>query len=81
MTDEQQNQQIKEQRALMKEMTEAYQITFGSDEGQKVLNDLGRRCFANNTTYVPGDATASHVNEGTRSVYLFINQMINHKEK
>ena len=80
MADEQQNQN-QEQQALMKNLTEAYQITFGSNEGKKVLDDLGRRCFVNSTAYVPGDAHASHVNEGTRSVYLFIQNMINHKEK
>lgn len=80
MADEQQNQN-QQQQAAMKVLAENYQIAFGSNEGKAVLEDLSRRCFANNTTYVPGDANASHVNEGTRSVFLFIQNMINYKEK
>jgi hypothetical protein len=36
MADEQQNQN-QEQQALMKNLTEAYQITFGSNEGKKSI--------------------------------------------
>lgn len=79
MTDEQQNQN-EEQLALAKKLAESYQITFGSDEGIEVLKDLSRRCFVSNTTNVPGDANQSAFNEGTRSVFLFLNNMINYKE-
>jgi hypothetical protein len=79
MTDEQQNQN-KEQLAAAKKLAESYQMVFGSDEGIEVLKDLSRRCFVASTTNVPGDANQSAFNEGTRSVLLFVNNMINYKE-
>jgi hypothetical protein len=63
----------------IKNLNTNYKICFGSENGEKVLEDLERRCNANVTTFVKGDSYESAYLEGQRSVYLFIKSMINKK--
>ena len=63
----------------IKNLVTDYKICFGSENGEKVLDDLKRRCNANVTTFVKGDSYESAYLEGHRSVYLFIKSMINKK--
>ena len=58
-----------------------YKTTFGSEGGQRVLEDLKKRCSFNSTTHIKGDSHESAYLEGSRSVVLFINNMINKKDK
>ena len=58
-----------------------YKTTFGSESGQRVLDDLKNRCSFNTTTHIKGDSHESAYLEGSRSVVLFINNMINKKDK
>jgi len=64
----------------IKSLVTNYKICFGSENGEKVFEDLERRCNANITTYVKGDSYESAYLEGQRSVFLFIKSMINKKD-
>ena len=57
----------------------AYKQVFESDNGKKVLEDLEKRCSFHTTTHVKGDSHESAFLEGTRSVILFIKNMLNKK--
>ena len=48
---------------------------FESDEGKRVLEDLKKRCFVNQTTFV-NDSHATAFHEGHRSVVLHILTML-----
>ena len=63
----------------LKELELAYKQTFGSETGEKVLEDLKKRCSFYSTTHVKNDSHESAFLEGTRSVILFINNMLNRK--
>ena len=63
----------------LKELNLAYKQTFESDNGKIVLEDLKKRCSFYNTTHIKGDSHESAFLEGTRSVILFINNMLNKK--
>lgn len=56
-------------------------MTFGSESGQLVLEDLKKRCSFETTTFVQGDSHDTAFREGQRAVVLFINNMLNKKEK
>ena len=58
-----------------------YKITFGSDEGKRVLDDLKKRCHFHNTTHVKGDSHERAFYEGQRSIVVFMENLINQKEK
>lgn len=57
----------------------AYKQVFESDNGKKVLEDLEKRCSYHSTTHIKGDSHESAFLEGTRSVVLFIKNMLNKK--
>ena len=57
-----------------------YKICFSSDEGNRVLSDLEKRCHAFVTTHDKQSPTESAFLEGQRSVLIFIKNMINKKE-
>ena len=57
----------------------AYKQVFESDNGKKVLEDLEKRCSYHTTTHIKGDSHESAFLEGTRSVVLFIKNMLNKK--
>ena len=65
----------------IKQLEIDYKTTFGSESGQRVLDDLKKRCSFNSTTHIKGDSHESAYLEGSRSVVLFINNMINKKDK
>ena len=75
MTDQNNNKKILQLR-------EDYKITFGSDQGKKVLNDLEKRCHEFATTFSK-DSYETAFFEGQRSILIFIKAMIkniNNKE-
>jgi uncharacterized protein (DUF2126 family) len=63
----------------LKQLVIAYKQVFNSDNGKKVLEDLERRCSYHTTTHIKGDSHESAFLEGTRSVILFIKNMLNRK--
>ena len=65
----------------LKQLTIDYKQTFTSESGNKVLEDLKKRCSFNSTTFVQGDSHDTAFREGQRAVVLFINNMLNKKEK
>ena len=65
----------------LKQLTIDYKQTFGSESGEKVLEDLKKRCSFNTTTFVQGDSHDTAFREGQRAVVVFINNMLNKKEK
>ena len=65
----------------LKQLTIDYKQTFASESGEKVLEDLKKRCSFNTTTFVQGDSHDTAFREGQRAVVLFINNMLNKKEK
>lgn len=60
----------------LKEIQQAYTRVFGSEDGKKVLEDLGKRCKVGTTSF-NSDSHVMAFNEGTRSVYLSIQTMLN----
>ncbi len=76
MTDQNNNKKILQLR-------EDYKITFGSDQGKKVLNDLENRCHEFVTTFSKDNSYETAFFEGQRSILIFIKAMIkniNNKE-
>ena len=65
----------------IKQLEIDYKTTFGSESGIRVLDDLKKRCSYHTTTHIKGDSHESAYLEGARSVVLFINNMLNKKEK
>ena len=62
------------------QLVKDYKITFGSDEGKRILDDLKKRSHFYNTTHVKGDSHESAFYEGQRSLVVFIEKLINQKE-
>jgi len=63
----------------LKQLNIAYKQVFNSDNGNKVLEDLEKRCSYHTTTHIKGDSHESAFLEGTRSVVLFIKNMLTKK--
>jgi len=63
----------------LEQLNIAYKQVFESDNGKKVLEDLEKRCSYHTTTHIKGDSHESAFLEGTRSVILFIKNMLNKK--
>ena len=58
-----------------------YRITFDSEEGKKVLNDLEKRCHEFVTTFSKDNSYETAFLEGQRSILIFLKAMIKpHKE-
>ena len=70
--DKEQRQQIEKQIADNQQL---YQRVFNTDDGQKVLKDLEKRCFINHTTYNDSHGQMSF-NEGRRSLYVHIKNLL-----
>ena len=62
------------------ELIKDYQFIFNTDEGKRVLDDLKKRSHFYSTTHVKGDSHESAFFEGQRSLVVFIESLINHKE-
>lgn len=65
----------------IKQLAIDYKTTFRSEAGERVLDDLKKRCSYHTTTHIKGDSHESAYLEGARSVVLFISNMLNKKEK
>ena len=65
----------------LKQLVIDYKQVFTSESGEKVLEDLKKRCSYHTTTHIKGDSHESAYLEGARSVVLFIKNMLNKKEK
>jgi hypothetical protein len=61
------------------QLVKDYKITFGSDEGKRILDDLKKRSHFYNTTHVKGDSHESAFYEGQRSLVVFIENILNQK--
>ena len=64
----------------LEKLIKDYKICFGSDEGKRILDDLAKRCHEFVTTHDKQSATESAFLEGQRSVFIFLNNMVNKKE-
>ena len=53
-----------------------YKQVFTSESGEKVLKDLEGRCNFRITTYVSNDSNGTAFEEGKRTVYLHILNML-----
>tara|TARA_R110002012_G_scaffold77438_1_gene196540 strand:+ start:794 stop:1015 length:222 start_codon:yes stop_codon:yes gene_type:complete len=69
----------KEVEKKIKQLKEDYKITFGSDQGQKVLEDISKRCHESSTTFNKDNSHETAFLEGQRSIALFIKAMIKNK--
>ena len=69
-----------QQNKKLQELIKDYKIIFNTDEGKRVLDDLKKRSYFYNTTHVQGDSHESAYNEGQRSLVVFMETLINHKE-
>ena len=69
-----------QQNKKVKELVQNYKTTFNTDTGKQVLDDLKKRSHFFNTTHVKGDSHESAYCEGQRSLVVFIESLLNHKE-
>ena len=65
-----------EQKQKITDKQIVYQRLFDTADGQIVLADLQKRCFDKITTYDP-DVKKMSLNEGRRSVYVYIVNFLN----
>ena len=70
-----------DQNKKLLELKEDYKIVFNSEQGQRVLNDLEKRCHEFVTTFSKENSHETAFLEGQRSTLIFIKAMIKpHKE-
>ena len=69
-----------QQNKKLQELIKDYKIIFNTDEGKRVLDDLKKRSHFYSTTHVKGDSHESAYYEGQRSLVVFMETLINHKE-
>ena len=70
-----------DQNKKLLQLKEDYKITFNSEQGQRVLNDLEKRCHEFVTTFSKDSSTETAFLEGQRSILIFLKAMIKpHKE-
>ena len=69
-----------QQNKKLKELVQNYKTRFNTDTGKQVLDDLKKRSHFFNTTHVKGDSHESAYYEGQRSLVVFIESLLNHKE-
>ena len=63
----------------LKQLIIAYKQVFESVHGKKVMEDLEKRCSFHSTTHLKADSHETAFIDGTRSVVLFIKNMLNKK--
>ena len=71
----------KEKAKILKQIISDYKIVFESEQGQRVLEYLKRRCHFYATTNVKGDSHESAFYEGQRAAALWIDNVLKQKEK
>ena len=70
-----------DQNKKLLELKNDYRITFNSEQVQRVLNDLEKRCHEFVTTFSKDNSHETAFLEGQRSTLIFIKAMIKpHKE-
>ena len=70
-----------DQNKKLLELKNDYRITFNSEQGQRVLNDLEKRCHEFVTTFSKDNSHETAFLEGQRSILIFLKAMIKpHKE-
>ena len=70
-----------QQNKKLLELKKDYKIIFDSEQGQRVLNDLEKRCHEFVTTFSKDSSHETAFLEGQRSTLIFIKAMIKpHKE-
>tara|TARA_B000000475_G_scaffold263080_1_gene249224 strand:- start:1552 stop:1767 length:216 start_codon:yes stop_codon:yes gene_type:complete len=70
-----------DQNKKLLELKEDYKIVFNSEQGQRVLHDLEKRCHEFVTTFSKDNSHETAFLEGQRSTLIFIKAMIKpHKE-
>ena len=70
-----------QQNKKLLELRNDYKIIFDTEEGQRVLNDLEKRCHEFVTTFSKDSSHETAFLEGQRSTLIFIKAMIKpHKE-
>jgi len=65
-----------DQNKKLLELKEDYKIVFNSEQGQRVLNDLEKRCHEFVTTFSKDNSHETAFLEGQRSTLIFIKAMI-----
>ena len=70
----------KEKAKILKQLISDYKIVFGSEQGERVLEDLKKRCHFYATTNVKGDSHESAFYEGQRAAVLWIDNVLQQKE-
>ena len=70
----------KELEKKIKQLQIDYKSIFNSDEGSRVMADLEKRCHFLSTTNIKGDSHESAFYEGQRSIVVFMESLINHKQ-
>jgi len=80
LLERQTKQQGHEQSFNDKNEIDTVETTFNTDTGKIVLDDLKKRSHFFNTTHVKGDSHESAYYEGQRSLVVFIESLLNHKE-
>tara|TARA_R110001583_G_scaffold37454_2_gene122004 strand:+ start:404 stop:625 length:222 start_codon:yes stop_codon:yes gene_type:complete len=69
----------KEVEKKIKQLKEDYKITFGSEEGKRVLEDISIRCHESSTTFSKDNSHETAFLEGQRSISLFIKGILKSK--
>jgi len=69
----------KEVEKKLKQLQSDYKITFGSDEGKRILDDISIRCHERTTTFSKDNSHETAFLEGQRSILLFIKAMLKSK--
>ena len=64
-------------KAAAQSLRDDYRITFGTEQGQRVLADICRRCAVMQTSFVAGQSDVTAYQEGRRRVALEIIEAIN----
>lgn len=54
----------------------AYKSFFNTESGSLILADLSERCFENKSTFVENGRDKQNVNQGKRSIILYIRAML-----
>lgn len=67
--------QIRELETKIAENQKLYRRVFESPDGIAILDDLKKRCFINQTTFNDNHGQMSF-NEGRRSIYVYITNLI-----
>ena len=67
--------QERELEKIIAENQQLYQRVFNTEDGQRVLKDLEKRCFITHTTYNDSHGQMSF-NEGRRSIYVHIKNLL-----